>query len=624
MSAVATWAGGSTRRATERSPQIVAVSDPYVVGYSTNGGNYITGLAIPHAPNTTGEDRALAVLISYQAKAAGVRDFELPEFDEVAFTEAVPPTSAGDKTLPGTAIYWLADPGTDPADLVLDFGEDMISVGVVIVDLAYFEQSTPIDDTAFNGTASAAASLDDAVLTTTQAGDLLLGIAAWQSFAADPITAPVSGPAVGLGKLAGAKTGTVSPHNDHSLAVFSRTAGAAGDYTVDAQASASDGHSGAWIAIKGTGRTTGPSVPPVDPGVQPTGLRFIPPVPLADVDILTVVDGSEVSLTGNAGKDCLIVCPSATLVQKFRVIARGYRGIYLVGCSMSPQAFGTALAPDGRTMKGQDEFFLLETHKDAVNAFVYVAKLHFTNDPDLVDASNINYGDLFNCQGDPNAEPPTNISNWPACYFDNVLVEGGLYGWESSLVAHSDVFKANGGGIKHYYLNKCDVAWGYQALYSTPTSGASFVPNPNGEAHLYDTVFRIIRTKGTGSTWFKEHPKAIYFSRGDVNVRAGEYITHYFHEGGADGSGVWLVDHTSPTDNFHPRAGNWAPRYDPTLQQWTWSDVPPPGYSRPLVAAGGRIKAGAPPTPVVTAADVGHAHRVTDRNGILALIASMT
>ena len=143
MSAVATWAGGSARRATARSPQIVAVSAPYVVGYSTNGGSYITGLAIPHAPNTSGEDRALAVLVSYQAKAAGVRDFELPEFDEVAFTEAVPPTSAGDKTLPGTAIYWLADPGTDPADLVLDFGEDMISVGVVIVDLAYFEQSTP-------------------------------------------------------------------------------------------------------------------------------------------------------------------------------------------------------------------------------------------------------------------------------------------------------------------------------------------------------------------------------------------------------------------------------------------------------------------------------------------------
>ena len=625
MSAVATWAGGSARRATLRQPKVLRVSPPFTEGYSTNGNQYVTALNIPFAPLTGAEDRALLLLVSYQAKAAGTRAFTLPSFDGDDFEEALAPTSAGDKASPGVAIYYLADPGEDPEYVDIYFNEDMVSASAVILDLGYAAQSDAVDDTAGGVDASAAAALALRTLTTTVPGDLIVGMAAWQGFAADPITAPASGAAAGLARLVGGRTGAVSAFNDHSFAVLSRTTGAPGDYVVGANGSASDGRGDGWVAIAGTERTTGPTTPPVDPGDPPaTGRRFVPPVPLADVDILTVVDGSEVTMTGTAAKDCLVVCPDAVLGQKSRVIARGYRGIYLIGCSMSPQAFGTAIAPDGRTMKGQDVFFLLETHKDAVGAFVYVANVHFDNDPDAVDASNINYGDIFNCQGDPNGDTPTNQASWPDIYLDNILVEGGLYGWESSLVAHSDVFKANGGGVKSYWLNRCDVTWGYQALYSTPTSGAGFVTHPDGEVHLYDTVFRIIRTKGTGATWFKEHPKAIYFSRGDVNIRAGEYVPHHFHEGGSDGSGVWLVDHTSPTDNFHPRAGNWAPQYDAAAAEWRWSSTPPPGYTKPLVASGGRIRAGEPPTPVVTAADVGHSHRVTDRAGILALIAAMT
>lgn len=608
-------ASGPFRAAGEALPPLVVASTVGSNSFSANGG-YFTTLAVPHDQPADGENRMLVAIVLYMAKAAGTRAFTAPTWNGDAMTEATAPTSAGDKGEPGAAIYTLANPDTGAASFSIAFNEDMIAAAVILVSLTRAAQSSPIDDTAGGSTASAISSIAR-TLTTTAADRLILGGAMIQGHDGAPAAV-----ASGMTAIASGITNNVNIYNDGAFVAGQRAAPVAGAHGAGASFATADGIGDGWVAIKGAASSGGGGGVPVTP---PTGARFRPPTPLATVDVLTVTGAGDQSWTGTASKDALVVMPDAEITGQWSVEVKGYRAIYLIGGKVRLRGRGTVTTPDGRTARGQNWWLWLETHKNATNAAIYVSRLEVTNDPDDYSTGNSQFGDLFNLGGAVNTVPATNTANWPDIWLDSILVTGGLYGWPQSVsgsyLTHSDLFKCEPGAFRSLNVSRLQAPWGYQGFYSTPSYASGFRAHPTGKVELYDVALTTIRTKGNGANWWQASPKALFLSRGSSNVDAGEYYPHVFHEGGAGGGGVWL---NSPIldGNFHPGGGTYAPSYvaGPPAR-WEWPNVDPPGGRGRLVT--GRILAGAPPSPVVQASDVGLSYRITSKAALEALIASM-
>lgn len=598
--------------AAARAPEIAA-SKAFVDGFSNQGGSYVTSTSGSfEVPGGTG--RALLVLVVYMARNAQVRAFSAPTFDGTALTEVLAPTSAGDKGSPGVAAYLLTSPATGSKTLSVAYNEDLVAVAVLAVALHYVDAASAVEETDSGSleAASASGSLEPA------AQRLVIGAAGLQGHDGLPVSATG-----GASLEASGATNTANVFNDLAYALARRTTSAGGPITPGVGFNVSDGLGHGWLVLKGVGdAASAPSEPATPPSGGAVGLRFRPPDPAATLDVVTVTPGTDQSVSGAKTDDLLVVLPSAPATTWWRLEATGYRGYYVIGGEMPLRALGSITAPDGATARGQNFWLSLRSHEDAVGAFVYLARLHLTNDPDVRSAAHSQYGDILNTGGDVNASID-NFDAWQDVWIDNVLVEGGLYGWGPDLVAHSDFWKAERGGYRTLNVHKVDIPWGYQGFYSlsyqTRQANGFFRPHPQAAAHYYDTVLRIIRTRGQGGAWWKDHPKAIYFSRGDSHVRAGEYVPTTFHEGGADGAGVWVAGSTHATENFHPKGGEWRPRLNAAGTEWTWSSVEPqPG--RPF--ATGRVHRSETPPAVVTAADVGTAYRITSRAELEALIAA--
>lgn len=606
---------GAIRPAGQALPPLVVASSVAADAFSAHGA-YFTTLGLDHDQPASGENRLLVAIVLYMAKAAGVRAFTLPTWNGGAMVEAVAPNSAGDKSAPGAAIYTLANPATGLKSFAIAFNEDMIAAAVVLLSLTRAAQSSPIDATAGGSTAEGATSIARTV-TTTGADRLILGGAMIQGWDGAPATV-----AAGMAAIASGITNNVNTFNDAAFIAGQRAAATAGGHGVGAGFATSDGIGDAWVAVKGAASSGGGGGVPVTP---PTGARFKPPAPLATVDVLTVTGSGDQSWTGTAAKDALVVMPSSEITGQWSVEVKGYRAIYLIGGKVRLRGRGSVTTPDGRTARGQNWWLWLETHKDAVNAAIYVSRLEVANDPDDYSVGNSQFGDLFNLGGDVNTVPATNTANWPDLYLDSILVTGGLYGWPQSVsgsyLTHSDFFKCEVGAFKSLSVNRVDVPWGYQHFYSTPSYASGFRAHPTGKVELFDTVLRTIRTKGNTGNFWEASPKAVFLSRGSDNVNAGEYYPHTFHEGGSGGGGVYL-DSPIITGNFHPGGGLYAPYYvaGPPAR-WEWPTVNPPGGRGKLVT--GRVLAGLPASPVVQSSDVGLAYRITSKTALEALIAAM-
>ena len=593
-------------------PTIVA-SQAFIDSYSLNGG-YITGVAGTHNQPSTGEDRCLVAIILYQAAAAGTRAFTAPTFNGVPMTQALAPTSPGDKGQPGVAIYRLVDPSTGSHPFDFSAGENLMSCIAVLVSLTGVNQADPVDVAGGASDAGDAASI--ATTLTASGSGLLLGGAAFQGHDGHAAT----GAALDL--IRRGVSNTANLWNDQAFYTGSKALAAAGDVTATVTFATTDGRGDGWCIVKGSGSIGGGGTGvPVAP---PSGLRFVPPTPAATLDIVTVVPGSDVTATGNADKDALVVMPATQITQQFSVQVLNYRRVFLIGGSMRVVGRGTIKAPDGRTVRGQNWFFRFQTHKDAVGAGIYVARLHIENDPDTIDSSNSQYGDIFNFGAALNSTRD-NYAAWPDIWMDSILCTGGLHGWAADLVAHSDFYKSEAGGYRSINVNRLDVDFGYQHFYLTPTWICDFHAHPTGRNHFHDTVLRSVRTRGVGSAWWYATPKTLYLSRGSANADAGEYYPLTLHAGGADGSGVWMPDAPDPIKAIHPSGGAWAPFYegpseisDTGFLYWP-NGEPVPGRG-PLV--NGIVNIAEPPQPVITAEGVGTAYRITTRAALEALIAS--
>lgn len=607
---------GAVQSPSEALPPLVVQSGVGGNSYSLNGPGYFTTLAVPYDQPATGENRMLVAIVLYMAKAAGARAFVLPTWNGDDMVEGLAPNSASDKSGPGCAIYYQANPDTGPADFVIDFGEDMLAAAVVLVSLTRAAQASPIDTTAGGSTTGALATIAR-TLTTGSPNCLILGGAMLQGWDGAPASL-----AAGLSAIAAGITNNANTSNDAAFTTGARTAATAGDYGVGATFQVADGLGDGWVAIKGAASSGGGGGVPSTP---PTGVRFKPPTPLATVDVLTVTGSGDQTWTGTASKDALVVMPNSEITGQWSVEVKGYRAIYLIGGKVRLRGRGTVTTPDGRTGRGQNWWLWLETHKDAVNAAIYVSRLEVTNDPDDYSVGNSQFGDIFNLGGDVNTTPATNTANWPDLFLDSILVNGGCYGWPQSVsgsfLTHSDLFKCEVGAFKSLNVSRLAAPWGYQAFYSTPSYASGFRAHPTGKVELYDVALETIRTKGNGANWWQASPKALFLSRGSANVDAGEYYPHIFHEGGAEGGGVWL---SSPIvdGNFHPGGGTYAPAYvaGPPAR-WEWPNVNPPGGRGKLVT--GRILAGSPPSPVVQSSDVGLAFRIVDKSALESLIAAL-
>ncbi|MEZ5848589.1 MAG: hypothetical protein R3C70_17720 [Geminicoccaceae bacterium] len=592
-------------------PSVVA-SSQFIDCFSLQSGTYITGVAGTHNQPSGGEDRCLVAIILYQAHTAQARSFTAPTFNGVPMTEALAPTSPGDKGRPGVAIYVLPDPSTGSHPFDFSAGENLMSCIAVLVSLTGVDQADPID---IAGGASDAG--DAATIATTLAATgsgLLLGGAAFQGHDGHAATG------AGLDMIRRGVSNTANLWNDQAFYTGSKAVEAAGDVTASVTFATSDGRGDGWCIIRGSGSVggggTGVVVEP------PSGLRFVPPTPAATLDIVTVVPGSDIVATGTPTKDALVVMPATQITQQFSVQVLNYRRVFMIGGSMRVVGRGTKQAPDGRMTRGQNWFFYFQTAQNAVDAGIYVARLHIENDPDTINGQNSQYGDIFNFGAKVNGSN-NNFSAWPDIWLDSILMEGGLYGWAKDLVAHSDFFKSEAGGYKSLWVNRLDVKYGYQHFYLTPTWISDYTAHPTGETHFYDTVLRQIRTRGSGSSWWYTNPKAFYFSRGSVYADAGQYYPTTFHEGGADGSGVWMPGAADAINAVHPRGGEWGPRWDggdggEGVLLWPWGE-PVPGRGR---IVSGHLWLDEPPEPVITAEGVGISYRITSKAELESLIAS--
>ncbi len=591
-------------------------------GYSNSGAKaYATGatgtFAVP-----AGRGRGLAAFVLYLAREAFVptpetpeRTFAAPTFGGEAMAEAIAPTSDGDKGRPGVAAYLLPAPPTGEQTFAFEAGEDLLSLAVVLVALDGLDAS-PLLDAVGASPADNASGIEASFDLLGPA--LLLGAGVLQGHDGHPAEA-----AGGARLVASGASNTANVFNDLAYALASLEAPKRGPRRPGLRFAASDGIAHGWLALKGYAGVSAPAVVAASPATgAAVGLRHRPPAPAATLDVLAVGPGDNVR-AGSKDADLLIVLPEAPLTSAWRVDCTGYRGYYCVGGRMPLAALGTQTAPDGRLVRGQNAWFRLQSPADAVGAFVYIARLHLTNDPDRIDPGHSQYGDVVNTGAVVSADVD-NFAAWPDVYLDNVLVEGGLFGWGASLVAHSDLWKSERGANRRLFVNRLDAPFGYQHFYGltyqTRDADGLFRPHPSAERHFHDTVLRLIRTKGNGAKWWKDHPKAFFLSRGDANLKAGEYEPTTFHEAGVtggegEGQGVFVSGRTAAVDNFHPRGGDFAPVL--AGGAWTWP-ADPPVSGRPFVA--GRVRDGLPPVPVVTPADVGPGYRVADRAGLEALI----
>lgn len=337
------------------------------------------------------------------------------------------------------------------------------------------------------------------------------------------------------------------------------------------------------------------------------------PSPAASLVIHYLQPSGFQKVTGRADQDLLLVSPSQSINGKFQIDVDGFRGIYWIGASFDPQPAGWLTSPNNRRTEGVGTLIRIRTHKDAVRPFIVLGRMHLKT-------SNIDFGDFAQLGGNTSAGK---WQSWPDVWRCRMIAEP-LYGWRdykggsfSQYVSHSDFTKFETGGVRHSYAAKIDATWGYQGEYVLPSYASDKKPyrgpDGRGTAQYWDYVARAVTNSAIGS---ESKPKAFFLARSSDEVAAGDYITYRFN---TSGRGVWLVPVSGRPvgEQIHPGGGAYAPQISGSTLTWR----SPSGD--PFVV--GRINDGSKATPpgVVSAGEIGHAQRVTDRTALERAIAGL-
>ncbi len=337
------------------------------------------------------------------------------------------------------------------------------------------------------------------------------------------------------------------------------------------------------------------------------------PKPAANLVIHYVQPSGFQKVTGRADQDLLLVSPNQSINGKFQIDVDGFRGVYWIGASFDPQPAGWLTSPNNRRTEGVGTLIRIKTHKDAVRPFIVLGRMHLKT-------SNIDFGDFAQLGGNTTAGK---WQSWPDVWRCRMIAEP-LYGWRdykggsfSQYVSHSDFTKFETGGVRHSYAAKIDATWGYQGEYVLPSYASNKKPyrgpDGRGTAQYWDYVGRAVTNSAIGS---ESKPKAFFLARGSDEVAAGDYITYHFN---TSGRGVWLVPVSGRPvgEQIHPGGGTYAPQISGSTLTWR----SPSGD--PFVV--GRINDGSKATPpnVVSAGEIGHAQRVTDRTALERAIAGL-
>ncbi len=337
------------------------------------------------------------------------------------------------------------------------------------------------------------------------------------------------------------------------------------------------------------------------------------PSPAASLVIHYLQPSGFQKVTGRADQDLLLVSPSQSINGKFQIDVDGFRGVYWIGASFDPQPAGWLTSPNNRRTEGVGTLIRIKTHKDAVRPFIVLGRMHLKT-------SNIDFGDFAQLGGNTTAGK---WQSWPDVWRCRMIAEP-LYGWRdykggsfSQYVSHSDFTKFETGGVRHSYAARIDASWGYQGEYVLPSYASNKKPyrgpDGRGTAQYWDYVARAVTNGGIGS---EPKPKAFFLARSSDEVAAGDYITYRFN---TNGRGVWVVPASGRPvgEQIHPGGGNYAPQISGSTLTWR----NPSGD--PFVV--GRINDGSKATPpsVVSAGEIGHAQRVTDRTALERAIANL-
>lgn len=348
-----------------------------------------------------------------------------------------------------------------------------------------------------------------------------------------------------------------------------------------------------------------------------------PPLPLATLRIVNINPTIQTTnITGGGNEDLLIVLPAGTTRGAFQIKVNGFRGVYCIGGDVLIQPWGTLRSPNGRKVAGIGVFLYVKSHPNPVSRpFVYVARLGYRPAPKLLKwPTESIFGDFMQVGG---AAQPGQWGAWPDIYRSYILA-GPFYGWGGYYgtkfdgyntfgqnVSHADFIKPETGGLRHLYTHAVDVKWGYQTEFATrpsyihnytPYSG----PDGHGKAYYWKYIGRSVIRPDLGSDLT---PVTFWFVD-DVNkVLSGAFSDVIL------GPDVYCVSHT--TGSILPLVKPKEGKYTAVESggKLTWPVAAPSGRK---IATGlihnGRVFQ---PPAVVTQAQIGSAHRVTNRTQLM-------
>ena len=348
---------------------------------------------------------------------------------------------------------------------------------------------------------------------------------------------------------------------------------------------------------------------------------FRPPPPLANMRVHQMASQGFERIDGPADQDLLLVAPDHILDGKYRLWVEGFRGIYLIGGSFEPRPHGTLVTPKGQTVEGIGALIKLRTHEQADRPFIYLSRLDFR-------ASDIRFGDWLQVGG---SSDPNSPQAWPDIVRFMIKAEA-LAGWRgyfggslSQHVSHSDFFKMEMGGVRHSFAAHIHSQFGYQSDYIAPSWRAGFQPyrGPDGvsQFHFFNYWAEPVHFAGIGGD---PNPIAFFLARNAEEVARGQANRFFFHNNAGAGVGISPVrdEHTTAAMKASFEQGGYQPihpkrgRYGPVQrgQNLTWDQTNSLAQGQVRLLAPGETLA------VVSACDVGHQHRITSRDALLALI----
>ncbi|MFZ1425973.1 MAG: DUF2341 domain-containing protein [Geminicoccaceae bacterium] len=336
-------------------------------------------------------------------------------------------------------------------------------------------------------------------------------------------------------------------------------------------------------------------------------------LPASDADIIVwniPAAGGTVPSVGNPDQVLLMSAPAEPITGAIQAQNLRYRAAFLIGATLRRRGSTSTQPPAGGTSKGGHVFQISFVNGLGIRPVLFLANLDY----DARNAvANNDWGDFLRFGTKPNAAKD-NFDEWLDLYMQKIKVPFGNYGFTGQPgdddAPHSDFTQAALGGFRDAYLGDIDLAWNYQTWFLKGANITNDTCCPNGRLWFKDVMMRALPAAPriyTGDGWrLPIYTQTIGNpSESTAQLNAGNYYASYFTNVYAERSGApggnTIKDYIRP--NSTPGGSNTASGNRVNLPYFKASNRTYPLWS-------GYVDFVEPPTPVVTADEVGHAVRV--------------